>query len=86
MSNIEYTFLPYIIFARRTTTTKEAYDMKTLSEIAEELKNATPERQKEIINFLIKIPEIETRAKVYYFYSLSPANFEILKRIQGKFV
>ena len=86
MSRGEYTFLPYLIFAQRTTTKKEANDMKTLSEIVEEFENATPERQNEITEALSKIPEVITCAGMYFFKSLSPANFEILKRMRGGFV
>ena len=60
--------------------------MITLAEINAAYNNSTPEEKRELFNFLIKTPEFKLHIKQHAFDLMSPADFEMYKRIKGGFL
>ena len=60
--------------------------MVTISEINNAYRNGTPEEKIEFADILIKIPEFRLYLKRHAFDSMSPADFEMYKRIKGGFL
>jgi hypothetical protein len=60
--------------------------MTTIGQITKAYKNGTKEEKNEILNFLMTDSEFAQYLKTYTFDRITPADFEILKRIKGGFL
>lgn len=60
--------------------------MVTLSEISNAYRNYTPEEKIKFADILIKTPEFRLYLKRHTFDLMSPADFEMYKRIKGGFL
>jgi hypothetical protein len=60
--------------------------MITLADINEAYRNGTPEQKREALLFLMKYPEFRQYLKRFTFDLMTPADFEMHKRIRGGFL